>query len=288
MLFLDQEKFILSQEELSELTAVFPEFMLKNRPLRIAYNEHKIKKLQTNNPRYPFVFTKPKYGAILIHNFIDDETGEQREVRYSDGSPQYRADGRKVFLSKTKVIDSSFVFDPRKDKELLWFFYNFSTLFSNSKNGRKTAPFKFLMPEREATQKAVDVLTDAKAKAAVGSLSSEKLRQFAVLARISVLDDDSNELILNRIFNRMDKDVEFKKYVINTFLTSPSEDILSLLENAWNMDLLKPSMDGNQTVIIVNGKESVLADIPVDNRTALVEYLSKDKKALSQLKKAIA
>ncbi len=54
------------------------------------------------------------------------------------------------------------------------------------------------------------------------------------------------------------------------------------------MDLLKPSMDGNQTVIIVNGKESVLADIPVDNRTALVEYLSKDKKALSQLKKAIA
>ena len=129
MLFLDQEKFSLAQEDISQLTAVFPEFMLKNKPLRIAYNEHKVKKLQTNNPRYPVVFTKPKYGAILVHNFVDDETGEQREVRYSDGSPQYRSDGRKVFLSKTKVIDSSFVFDPRKDKELLWFFYNFSISF---------------------------------------------------------------------------------------------------------------------------------------------------------------
>jgi hypothetical protein len=46
-------------------------------------------------------------------------------------------------------------------------------------------------------------------------------------------------------------------------------------------------MDGTQTVLIVNGKEVTLADLPVDDKQGLADFLSKDKKALNLVKKAI-
>lgn len=44
MLFIDNEKFNLGPEELDQLRAVFPEFMIKKRPVSITYVDNKVSK----------------------------------------------------------------------------------------------------------------------------------------------------------------------------------------------------------------------------------------------------
>jgi len=287
MLFIDGEKFSLDTEELNQLKSVFPDFMLKNKSVRLTHNGDVARKLQTNNPLVPFVFSKPKYGMLLFHNYIDPVTGEQREIRYSDGPAQFRSDGRKVFSQKSMPIDSNFVFDPRKHKELLWFVYNFSGLFRNGLKGKSNSPYKFMMPEKEATELANSQMAEARAKVAVANLTKEQLIAFAK-SNVGVNADDTKEVIVARIYNAMDKKAEYREYVIDTLTPPQNNDILDIIEKAWNLDRLVPSMDGTQTILISNGKEVTLADLPVDDKQGLADFLSKDKKALNLVKKAIS
>ena len=287
MLFMDGEKFSLDAENLNQLKSVFPDFMIKNKTIRMTHNGDAIRKLQTNNPGMPFVFAKPKHGMLLFHNFVDSETGEQREVRYSDGPPQFKANGRKVFGAKSMPIDSNFVFDPRRHKELLWFVYNFSGLFANGLKGKPNSPYKFMMPEREATEKANSQMAEARAKVAIANLTREQLIDFAK-SNIVVNADDTKEVIISRIYTIMDKNAEYRNYVIDTLTPPQNNEILEIIEKAWNLDRLVPSMDGTQTILIVNGKEVTLADLPVDDKQGLADFLSKDKKALNLVKKAIS
>ena len=287
MLFIDGEKFSLSTEDLNQLKSVFPDFMLKNKSVRLTHNGDSVRKLQTNNPIVPFVYAKPKHGMLLFYNFVDPETGEQREVRFSDGPPQYRSDGRKIFSAKSMPIDANFFFDPRKDKELLWFVYNFSGLFANGLKGRHSSPYKFMMAEKEATERANAQMAEARAKVAVANMTKEQLIAFAK-SNVGVNAEDTKELIIARIYNAMDKKAEYREYVIDTLAPAQNNEILEIIEKAWNLDRLVPSMDGTQTVLISNGKEVVLADIPVDDKQGLADFLSKDKKALNLVKKAIS
>jgi hypothetical protein len=284
---MDGEKFSLDAENLNQLKSVFPDFMIKNKTIRMTHNGNAIRKLQTNNPGMPFVFAKPKHGMLLFHNFVDSETGEQREVRYSDGPPQFKANGRKVFGAKSMPIDSNFVFDPRRHKELLWFVYNFSGLFANGLKGKPNSPYKFMMPEREATEKANSQMAEARAKVAIANLTREQLIDFAK-SNIVVNADDTKEVIISRIYTIMDKNAEYRNYVIDTLTPPQNNEILEIIEKAWNLDRLVPSMDGTQTILIVNGKEVTLADLPVDDKQGLADFLSKDKKALNLVKKAIS
>jgi hypothetical protein len=284
---MDGEKFSLDAENLNQLKSVFPDFMIKNKTIRMTHNGDAIRKLQTNNPGMPFVFAKPKHGMLLFHNFVDSETGEQREVRYSDGPPQFKANGRKVFGAKSMPIDSNFVFDPRRHKELLWFVYNFSGLFANGLKGKPNSPYKFMMPEREATEKANSQMAEARAKVAIANLTREQLIDFAK-SNIVVNADDTKEVIISRIYTIMDKNAEYRNYVIDTLTPPQNNEILEIIEKAWNLDRLVPSMDGTQTILIVNGKEVTLADLPVDDKQGLADFLSKDKKALNLVKKAIS
>jgi len=286
MLFIDSEKFSLGTEEINQLKSVFPDFMLKNRAVRLAHNGDAIRKLQTNNPGMPFVFSKPRHGMLLFHNFVDQETGEQREVRYSDGPPRFKSDGRKSFPAKSLPLDSNFVFDPKKDKELLWFVYNFSGLFGNGLKGKPNSPYKFMMPEREATERANSQMAEARAKVAIANLTKEQLVAFAK-NDIVVNADDTKEVIVSRIYTIMDKNAEYRNYVIDTLTPPQNNEILEIIEKAWNLDRLIPSMDGTQTILIANGKEITLADLPVDDKQGLADFLSKDKKALNLVKKAI-
>ena len=286
MLFIDSEKFSLGTEEINQLKSVFPDFMLKNRPVRLTHNGDAIRKLQTNNPGMPFVFSKTRHGMLLFYNFVDQETGEQREVRYSDGPPRFKSDGRKSFSAKSLPLDSNFIFDSKKDKELLWFVYNFSGLFANGLKGKPNSPYKFLMPEREATERANSQMAEARAKVAVANLTREQLVAFAK-NDIIVNADDTKEVIVSRIYTIMDKKAEYRNYVIDTLTPAQNNEILDIIEKAWNLDRLVPSMDGTQTVLIVNGKEVTLADLPVDDKQGLADFLSKDKKALNLVKKAI-
>ncbi len=287
MLFMDGEKFSLDAEDLNQLKSVFPDFMIKNKTIRMTHNGNAVRKLQTNNPGMPFVFAKPKHGMLLFHNFVDPVTGEQREIRYSDGPPQFKTNGRKVFAAKSMPIDSNFVFDPRRHKELLWFVYNFSGLFGNGLKGRPNSPYKFMMPEREATEKANSQMAEARAKVAIANLTREQLIDFAK-SNIVVNADDTKEVIISRIYTIMDKNAEYRNYVIDTLTPPQNNEILEIIEKAWNLDRLVPSMDGTQTILIVNGKEVTLADLPVDDKQGLADFLSKDKKALNLVKKAIS
>lgn len=287
MLFIDGEKFSLGTEELNQLKSVFPDFMLKNKSVRLTQNGDNARKLQTNNPLIPFVYTKPKHGMLLFYNFVDQETGEQREVRYSDGPPRFKSDGRKSFPSKSMPLDVNFVFDPRKDKELLWFVYNFSGLFANGLKGKRNSPYKFMMPEREATERANAQMAEARAKVAVASMTREQLIAFAK-SNVGVSPDDTKEVIIARIYAAMDKKAEYLEYVIETLTPPQNNEILDIIEKAWNLDRLVPSMDGTQTILISNGKEVTLADLPVDDKQGLADFLSKDKKALNLVKKAIS
>lgn len=287
MLFIDGEKFSLGTEELDQLKSVFPDFMLKNKSIRITYNGDVVRKLQTNNPGMPFVFAKPKYGMLLFCNFVDQETGEQREIRYSDGPPRFRSDGRKTFPAKSMPLDANFVFDPRRDKELLWYVYNFSGLFANGLKGRRNAPYKFMMPEKEATERANAQMAEARAKVAVSNLTKEQLIAFAK-DNVGVTSEDTKEVIIARIYATMDKKAEYRDYVIDTLTPPQNNEILDIIEKAWNLDRLVPSMDGTQTILISNGKEVTLADLPVDDKQGLADFLTKDKKALNLVKKAIS
>jgi hypothetical protein len=284
---MDGEKFSLDAEDLNQLKSVFPDFMIKNKTIRMTHNGNAVRKLQTNNPGMPFVFAKPKHGMLLFHNFVDPVTGEQREIRYSDGPPQFKTNGRKVFAAKSMPIDSNFVFDPRRHKELLWFVYNFSGLFGNGLKGRPNSPYKFMMPEREATEKANSQMAEARAKVAIANLTREQLIDFAK-SNIVVNADDTKEVIISRIYTIMDKNAEYRNYVIDTLTPPQNNEILEIIEKAWNLDRLVPSMDGTQTILIVNGKEVTLADLPVDDKQGLADFLSKDKKALNLVKKAIS
>jgi hypothetical protein len=287
MLFMDGEKFSLEAEDLNQLKSVFPDFMLKNKSVRITHNGDSVRKLQTNNPIIPMVFAKPKHGMLLFHNFVDPVTGEQREIRFSDGPPQFKSNGRKVFGAKSMPIDSNFIFDPRRHKELLWFVYNFSGLFANGLKGRHSSPYKFLMIEREATEKANAQMAEARAKVAIANMTKEQLIAFAK-SNVGVNAEDTKELIIARIYSAMDKKAEYREYVIDTLTPPQNNDILDIIEKAWNLDRLVPSMDGTQTILIYNGKEVTLADLPVDDKQGLADFLSKDKKALNLVKKAIS
>lgn len=286
MLFVDNEKFALGEDEINQLKSVFPNFIKKNEPVRVTYNESSVKKIATNNPNQPWVFSKPTHGLPLSYNWVDDETGEQREIRYSDGPPTYMSDGRKIFAKKTKVINNSLVFTS-KDKELLWFCYNFSKMFSNGKNGNTASPYKFLMPDKEITQKAFDILKDARAKAAVGSLNTEQLHKLAVASSIVFNEDDSNEIIIGRIFSRMEKNVQYREYIYDQFTPVKSNDVSEMVEKAINAELMFPSIDGERTVVVSNGKEVVIAEIPIENKEALIEFITKDKKAQKLLERTL-
>lgn len=288
MLFIDNEKFNLGQEELDQLRAIFPEFITKKRPVSISYVDSKVSKLQTNNPSMPWVTSKPTVGIMLIYNWVDEETGTEREVRYTENAPKYLADGRKSFGAKNLVIDSSFTFLPEKHKELLWFCYNFGTSFENSLAENKNPVFKFSMPEKEAKQRTSVVFKDAKAKAAIGDLSKSKLVDLGKSIGINVSSDTAKDLILSYIYDAMSSSEQIRIKLYDMFATSETSKISDMLEQAWNLDLIMPSSDGEKTVVIVEEKEVVLAELPIDDLDAIAEFLVKDKKALDLLQKAMS
>ena len=288
MLFIDNEKFNLGQDELDQLRAVFPEFMIKKRPVSITYVDNKVSKLQTNNPLMPWVTSKPTVGILLVYNWIDEETGTEREVRYTESAPKYLADGRKSFGPKNIVIDSSFQFLPEKHKELLWFCYNFGTSFENSLADIKNPVFKFSMPEKEAKQKTSLIFKDAKAKAAIGDLSKSKLVELSKSIGINVSADTAKDLILSYIYDAINSSEQIRNKLYDMFATSEASKISDMLEQAWNLDLIMPSSDGEKTVVIVEEKEVVLAELPIDDLDAIAEFLVKDKKALALLQKAMS
>jgi hypothetical protein len=41
-------------------------------------------------------------------------------------------------------------------------------------------------------------------------------------------------------------------------------------------------------VMVLNGKETIVADIPFDEKALLITYVSKEKKLYNQLKKALS
>jgi hypothetical protein len=255
----------------------------------ISYTENKVQKLQTNNPSVPWVTSKPTLGVLLVHKWIDEETGEEREVRYTETAPKYSADGRKTFGSKNLVIDSSFRFTSDKHKELLWFMYNFSSSFENSLAQEKNPFFRFIMPEREAKQKTSLIFKDAKTKAVIGEFSKSKLIELCRTLGIGLSNDDNTkDLILSRVYQVMESSEQIRIKLYEMFATSETSKISDMLQQAWNLDLIIPSSDGEKTVVIVEEKEVVLAELPIDDLDAIAEFLVKDKKALALLQKAMS
>ena len=276
MLFQDGQKFILDQEDIDELTSVFPEYMTKKKAVRLTYNANVVQKIETNNPSAPFVFSKPTFSINLSNTWVDYNTGEQREIRFSYLPAKYRSEG------------SSFVFKPGEDMELLWFCYNFSKLFANSKIGQASSPFQFIIQHKLIEQKTSTTMSEAKTKVALGELSSEKLIAFAKTFMV-VAEDDTQDVILAKIFSTMDTNAEFKKFLISKFdKDAVDEDVVSLVEKAISTGLLKSNEDGDQVVMVLNGKETMVADIPFDAKGLLIAYVSKEKKLYAQLKKALS
>ena len=133
------------------------------------------------------------------------------------------------------------------------------------------------------------MFTEAKVKAAIGNLTKEKMIELCEKLNIGINPNDTNkELILSRIYTEMDNNGDKKARLIEIFSPDHDNEIRNMIEEAWNIDAIMPSLDGEKTIVIVGDKEVVLADIPVDNRDALAEYLTKDKKALALLKKVLA
>jgi hypothetical protein len=288
MLFQDGQKFILDQEDIDELTSVFPEYMNKKKAVRITYNANVVQKIETNNPAAPFVFSKPTFSINLSNTWVDYNTGEQREIRFSYLPARYRSDGSSYFEDNHIIVDHSFVFKPGEDMELLWFCYNFSKLFANSKIGQTSSPFQFIIQHKLVEQKTSTTMSEAKTKVALGELSSEKL--FAFAKTFMVVDqDDTQDIILAKIFSTMDSNAEFKKFLISQFdKDAVDEDVTSLVEKAISTGLLKSNEDGDQVVMVLNGKETMVADIPFDAKGLLIAYVSKEKKLYAQLKKALS
>jgi hypothetical protein len=288
MLFQDGQKFILDQEDIDELTLVFPEYMTKKKAVRLTYNANVVQKIETNNPSAPFVFSKPTFSINLSNTWVDYNTGEQREIRFSYLPAKYRSDGSSYFEDKHIIVDHSFVFKPGEDMELLWFCYNFSKLFANSKIGLASSPFQFIIQHKLIEQKTSTTMSEAKTKVALGELSSEKLIAFAKTFMV-VAEDDTQDVILAKIFSTMDTNAEFKKFLISKFdKDAVDEDVVSLVEKAISTGLLKSNEDGDQVVMVLNGKETMVADIPFDAKGLLIAYVSKEKKLYAQLKKALS
>lgn len=288
MLFQDGQKFILDQEDIDELTSVFPEYMTKKKAVRLTYNANVVQKIETNNPSAPFVFSKPTFSINLSNTWVDYNTGEQREIRFSYLPAKYRSDGSSYFEDKHIIVDHSFVFKPGEDMELLWFCYNFSKLFANSKIGQASSPFQFIIQHKLIEQKTSTTMSEAKTKVALGELSSEKLIAFAKTFMV-VAEDDTQDVILAKIFSTMDTNAEFKKFLISKFdKDAVDEDVVSLVEKAISTGLLKSNEDGDQVVMVLNGKETMVADIPFDAKGLLIAYVSKEKKLYAQLKKALS
>ena len=287
MLFADNKKFVLDEEDLAQLTSVFPDFM-KGKSLRVNYNENVIQKIETNNPKTPHVFSKPLHSILLVSKWIDDETGEQREIRYSNQPPRYRGDGSSYFPEKHLVIDNSFSFNPSKDKELLWFCYNFSNLFSNSLVGTHLSPFKFLVEQADALANTNDVIAESNAKIALAQMSLEKLKQIAE-NKLSVGVDDTKEILLSKFYSTMDKNKQFKSWIIGGVTKmQDNTEALTLVEQAGALGILKSNEDGSQTILDYNGKETVVADISFEDKNALASYVGKEKKLFTTLKKALS
>jgi hypothetical protein len=288
MLFQDGQKFILDEEDLNQLRQAFPDYMNKNKILRITYNEGVVQKIETNNPASPFVFSKPTHNILLVNKWVDNETGEQREIRFSNQPARYRGDGSSYFAEKNIVIDTSFIFKPSEDIELLWFCYNFSKLFANGIKGNDISPFRFLVQHADATTKANDVLAEANAKVALSNLSMDKLISFAK-NYVALEEDDSKEIILAKLFSTMDGSKNFKNTVIKQFTQHEVEsDAEGLVNKAIAAGVLKSNEDGDQVVMVLNGKETIVADIPFDEKGLLITYVSKEKKLYNQLKKALS
>ena len=288
MLFEDGQKFILNQEDIDELTSVFPEYMTKKKAVRIIYNANVVQKIETNNPAAPFVFSKPTFSINLSNTWVDYNTGEQREIRFSYLPARHRSDGSSYFEDNHIIVDHSFVFKPGEDMELLWFCYNFSKLFKNSKVGQTSSPFQFIIQHKIVEQKTSTTMSEAKTKVALGELPIDKLFAFAKTFMV-VEEDDTQDVILAKIFSTMDTNAEFKKFLISKFdKDAVDEDVVSLVEKAISTGLLKSNEDGDQVLMVISGKETIVADIPFDAKGLLIAYVSKEKKLYNQLKKALS
>lgn len=288
MLFQDGQKFILDQEDIDELTLVFPEYMVKKKPVRINYNSGVVQKIETNNPSTPYVFSKPTFSVNLSNTWVDYNTGEQREIRFSYLPARYRGDGSSYFEESHIVVDHSFIFKPVEDMELLWFCYNFSKLFKNSKVGQSSSPFQFIIQHKLVEQKTSTTMSEAKTKVALGEMPKDKLFAFAKTFMV-VDEDDTQDVILSKIFTTMESNLEFKKFLISKFdKDAVDEDVVSLVEKAISTGVLKSNEDGDQVLMVINGKETIVADIPFDAKGLLIAYVSKEKKLYNQLKKALS
>jgi hypothetical protein len=77
----------------------------------------------------------------------------------------------------------------------------------------------------------------------------------------------------------------------NTFWGIKDEvesDAEGLVNKAIAAGVLKSNEDGDQVVMVLNGKETIVADIPFDEKGLLITYVSKEKKLYNQLKKALS
>ena len=120
------------------------------------------------------------------------------------------------------------------------------------------------------------------------STPKDKLLAFAKTFMV-VDEDDTQDVILSKIFTTMDSNIEFKKFLISQFdKDAVDEDVASLVEKAISTGILKSNEDGDQVILVLNGKETIVADIPFDEKNLLITYVSKEKKLYNQLKKALS
>jgi len=119
-------------------------------------------------------------------------------------------------------------------------------------------------------------------------MPKDKLFDFAKTFMV-VEEDDTQDIILAKIFSTMDTNAEFKKFLISKFdKDAVDEDVVSLVEKAIATGLLKSNEDGDQVLMVINGKETIVADIPFDAKGLLIAYVSKEKKLYNQLKKVLS
>ena len=106
---------------------------------------------------------------------------------------------------------------------------------------------------------------------------------------VLVEEDDSREILLSKLFSTMDGNKNFKNLVIKNFTQNEAEsDARDLVDKAIANGILKSNEDGDQVVMVINGKETIVADIPLEEKNLLIIYVSKEKKLYNQLKKALS
>lgn len=87
----------------------------------------------------------------------------------------------------------------------------------------------------------------------------------------------------------MDGNKNFKSLVIKKFTDNDIDsDAESIVNKAIASGILKSNEDGDQVLMVINGKETIVADIPFDEKNLLITYVSKEKKLYNQLKKALS